>query len=84
MKGYDLVCLQETHSTPEVSDRWLRYFGFKNGIFSHGDSRSRGSAVLVKEGVVSHCETDQNGRIARTTVDTVYDGHPALITVVSV
>ena len=84
MKGYDLVCLQETHSTPEHCNRWLKYFGFEHGTFSHGDNRSRGAAVLVKQGTIMHCQAEPDGRIARVTVDTVYDGKPCLITIVSV
>lgn len=49
-KKYDIVLLQETHSTPSSESLWKCQWGGKN-IWSHGESGSRGVAILYKRGL---------------------------------
>ena len=46
-KPHQIFMLQETHSTNEVVKIWKSEWGH-NIIYSHGDSRSRGVAILIK------------------------------------
>ena len=60
----DILCLQETHSTCKDETVWTNEWGGK-AIFSHGNSQSRGTAILVKKGI--HCNmtkvsADKDGR----------------------
>lgn len=62
--GYDVIFLQETHSTPEDQKVWLTEWGGK-GFFSHGRSNARGVATLFKKGFspdVLTRVTDKEGR----------------------
>ena len=45
---YDVICLQETHSTARVTDLWCMEWG-SNIFFSHGSSNSRGVCILVNK-----------------------------------
>ena len=61
----DILCLQETHSTEENSKYWLNEWGGKI-IFSHGQSDSRGVAILINPRLsceISKTFVDQAGRI---------------------
>ena len=49
-KNIDIIFLQEIHSTKEVENQWRNEWGAEI-IMSHGDSNSRGVAVLMKKGV---------------------------------
>ena len=49
-KEEDIICLQETHSTPSAELSWERSWDGKI-IFNHGTSNSTGVAVLVKPNV---------------------------------
>ena len=44
-KNFDIMCLQETHSTKSIEKFWSTEWGSKIW-FDHGDSRSRGTAIL--------------------------------------
>ena len=44
----DIACLQETHA---VNDRWTRSLGFSSGLWSNGNSNSRGICILWKSKV---------------------------------
>ena len=44
-KNYDIVLLQETHSTKSSQKRWKTEYG-GNIIFNHGESNARGVAIL--------------------------------------
>ena len=43
----DLVLLQETHSTAEIELKWQHECGGQI-LFSHGNSSSRGVAIIVQ------------------------------------
>lgn len=45
-----MIFLRETHSTKEVEIRWRNEWGAEI-YMSHGNSNSRGIAVLMKKGV---------------------------------
>ena len=62
---YDVIMLQETHSTPNDVELWEKQWGGPC-FFSHGDNLSRGVAILFsnKNVVVSQSiYSDPNGRI---------------------
>lgn len=57
--------LQETHSSHDIETLWRAEWGSQI-IFSHGDSNSRGVAVLVRKGweyAVDEIKTDPDGRV---------------------
>ena len=63
-KSCDILCLQETHSTPEDESLWELEWGNKI-LFSHGTSSSRGVAVLYRKlfkWKINDIRTDQHGR----------------------
>ena len=47
---YDIICLQETHSTPEQEELWKKQW---NGPihFSHGTSQARGVCILFSQSI---------------------------------
>ena len=47
-KIYDIVCIQETHSTKNMEKIWRSQWGGQI-IFSHGESNARGCAILFKK-----------------------------------
>ena len=60
----DLIFLQETHSTKAGEYKWKKEWGSEI-IFSHGSSKARGVAVLIKRGldiVVEQELPNSNGR----------------------
>ena len=60
-----IIFLQETHSTPEVEHVWRNEWG-GDIVFSHGESNSRGVAVLFPrdfEVKINDCVTDKKGRM---------------------
>ena len=61
----DILCLQETHSTPECEKLWSNEWGGKS-CWSHGTSSSGGVGICLKKGVdieVLHHEYDLDGRM---------------------
>ena len=44
----DICFLQETYSTPEVVNTWKKQWK-GDAFFSHGNSHSKGTMILVKE-----------------------------------
>ena len=60
----DILCLQETHSTPEDELIWTNEWGGRV-LFSHGTSSSRGVAVLFSRNIffnINNIVKDINGR----------------------
>ena len=62
--GFDVILIQETHSDNESELQWTKQWNGK-AIFSHGDSKSRGTAILFNpklnvEVISTTC--DENGR----------------------
>ena len=62
-----ITLLQETHSTTADENYWVEDWG-GDIIFSHGNSRSRGVAILIPNNLQLHFEIittfkDQGGRI---------------------
>ena len=46
-QSYDIVCLQETHSTPNIEKYWMSES--RNKIYyNHGTSESRGCAIIFR------------------------------------
>ena len=63
-KGYDIIFVQETHSTKRVENLWKSEFGGKI-YFSHGTSQARGVAILIRKNVnidICDVERDADGR----------------------
>ena len=61
----DIAFLQETHSTFETEKIWTKEWSGNFAAFAHGDSKSRGVAILIRQGLdFQHIEThkDENGR----------------------
>ena len=59
-----LILLQETHSTTDIEKVWSSEFG-GNIIYSHGNTQSRGAAILIHNSVdidVNGSSVDCNGR----------------------
>ena len=48
--NFDIVCMQETHSTETDCQVWLNLWKGA-GYFCHGDQKSRGTAILFKPGL---------------------------------
>ena len=72
-KPYNIICLQETHSTLSVETMWQNEWG-GSIIFSHGTSSQRGTAILFKNNInpdIHQIKTDINGRwvIIDLTID---------------
>ena len=62
---YQLILLQETHSTPDIERFWCNEWGFKVE-FSHGSSASAGVCVLFKPSAsfeIIKVDRDTDGRI---------------------
>ena len=63
-KELDIVCLQETHSKKKDSKRWKSEWGGRI-FFSHGESNSRGVAILIRKNVqvkMKRSHIDESGR----------------------
>ena len=63
-KAYNIILLQETHSTQEVESGWENEWGHKI-LFSHGSSQSAGVAVLFKNDftlTVNQIKANREGR----------------------
>ena len=62
---FNLILLQETHSTPEIERFWCHEWGFKIE-FSHGSSASAGVCILFKPSAayeILSVDKDSNGRL---------------------
>ena len=82
-KPHQIFMLQETHSTNEVVKIWKSEWGH-NIVYSHGDSRSRGVAILIKNDLsheIHSIKSDNKGRYiildisikqVRLTLATIY------------
>ena len=58
--------LQETHSTPEMEQRWQNDWGNKQMYFSHGASNSKGVAIIITNNYdanIVNIRRDTNGRM---------------------
>ena len=63
-QNFDIICLQETHSTPQVEKYWAAEWGGKI-FFDHWTSAARGCAILVRKGLtlqIHNIIRDTNGR----------------------
>ena len=63
-EGYDIICLQETHTTLKDVNVWEREWGGQI-VMSHGSSNSRGTAILIakKRGkILSDVTSHDQGR----------------------
>ena len=61
---YNIILLQEIHSTPQVEVQWKTEFG-GDIYFSHGTRASRGTCILIKRSVgktIHSVITDNEGR----------------------
>lgn len=61
---FDIIFLQETHSDPAIEKIWQREWGGR-ALFSHGDIRSRGVAILFNPALqvdIKHTWHCDNGR----------------------
>ena len=71
----DILCLQETHSTPDVEKIWNSEFG-GDGYYSHGTASSTGVCILLKKSVpfrVVKNSADLNGRIVVCELESIDD-----------
>jgi exonuclease III len=60
-----IVFLQETHTDASNVSLWMEDWGHKNIFFAHGDSRSRGTAIILPNSddiKINSSECDPNGR----------------------
>ena len=60
----EIVCLQETHNTPDMETIWSNQWG-GDTFWSHGTSSSQGTAILIKrntEILVQKTIIDKDGR----------------------
>ena len=61
---YNIILLQETHSSKEIENIWESEWGYKI-VFSHGTTASRGVCILFKNNfnlTVHQLFTDDEGR----------------------
>ena len=71
LKSYDIICLQETHSTPENIKFWTGNFPLDRCFFSHGEANARGALIVLDERINfkiiemngHQTLTDRDGRI---------------------
>ena len=72
-KKYDIVFLQEVHSTKKMAKYWRNQWGSRV-LFSHGDSNARGTAILFNKNIdctINKTIIDEQGRfvLCRITVE---------------
>ena len=63
-KKANVLLLQETHSTPEVIEKWNSQWGGET-YYSHGNTESRGVAIFIDKHfdyTVNACHRDKEGR----------------------
>jgi len=64
-KNYDIICLQETHSSPEHEMAWKQDW-HGEVFFNHGTTNQRGVLILCKENLkftINNCSRDDDGRL---------------------
>ncbi len=49
LRQYDILFLQETHSTETESKSWHNDFKAKKGYWDHGEKNARGAAILIRK-----------------------------------
>ena len=65
-KTNGIILLQETHSTPEMEQRWQNDWGNKQMYFSHGASNFKGVAIIITNNYdanIVNIRRDKNGRM---------------------
>lgn len=66
----DILCLQETHGTPETNGNWARNLGYEGAVFSTYKNNARGSAVMWRDGWQKVAEArDGGGRLAACVLE---------------
>ena len=76
-KPYDIVFLQETHSTKKDEKRWNMEWSSKI-YYSHGTSQARGVAILIKKKLgikVQFIQKDDNGRYINLKIQYAHDDY---------
>ncbi len=72
LKEYDVMLLQETHSTEAESKNWHKDFQAKIGYWDHGESNARGTGIIINKTSemeeIWECKEGQNGRIKAIVV----------------
>ena len=71
---FDIIYLQETHSTEELKPKWKNEWSGKS-FMAHGSNRSRGCMVLFNDQLdvnVKSVKADDNGRFVIINCD-IYD-----------
>ena len=66
MSGEGIFLLQETHSTAAIEQKWRNEWGSNSVYFSHGESNSRGVAIVITkhyEANELNIQCDDEGRI---------------------
>jgi hypothetical protein len=66
-----IVFLQETHTDDKNTKKWTDDWGHKNIIFSHGNNRSKGVAIILPQKMdyeLISQEIDVNGRFIAITI----------------
>ena len=61
----DIMCLQETHSDPEMEEIWRNENGGGTLVFSHGTNTARGVCTIINKSAklkVNKIDRDQAGR----------------------
>lgn len=77
--NFDVIFLQETHSSISDSDSWLNEWGGL-GVFAHGDNKSRGVGVLLRPNSglgIDKIFADKDGRFL--TLELEYNGSTVTI-----
>ena len=46
----DIICVQETHSSPNEEHIWVSEFG-GDILFNHGETNARGVCILMRKGI---------------------------------
>jgi exonuclease III len=67
----DIIFLQETHSTPQIETEWNRDWDGQI-FYSHGTSRSRGTAILIQRHLVDkviEVSKDTDGRFVIIVIE---------------
>lgn len=70
-KKWDIVLLQETHSTVAKESFWTNEWGGRI-FFSHGTSSAKGVAILLKKNspfVLKHLNKDDEGRVIAVSLE---------------
>ncbi len=72
LEKYDIMFLQETHSTEAGSKQWHKDFQASKGFWDHGESNARGAGILINKNSeieeIWNDEKNQEGRIKAIVV----------------